>query len=335
MELPWRPKPSVDRREVYRAAVEAHRHGINVLPIPGDGSKRPLIKWEVYQRERVTLSDLERWFLFTHRYPGLAFVTGAISRGLELLDFDDEVVYQAWRAQMRRQKMAHLAERIAQGYLEASPSGLHLLYRCRRVEGNQKLAGRLIGATGRKTLIETRGEGGLVVVAPSGDGVHPSGKPYRLLQGGTATIQMITASERQSLLDAARALDELPPQEFRDGGVRQRERSYRRLDGIKGLRPGDLYNRYASWEEVLVPHGWRLLYMQGDEGYWTKNVHVHATTNYRGSNLLYVFSTTTPFDPERGYSKFAAYTLLNYGRLDEHAFAAAARDLVAQGYGRE
>jgi putative DNA primase/helicase len=335
MELPWRQKPSVDRRDIYRTAVEAHRHGINVLPISGDGSKRPAVKWEVYQHERITLSDLERWFLFTHRYPGLAFVTGAISGGLGLLDFDDEAIYQAWRAQMRQQGMAHLSERIAQGYLEASPSGRHLLYRCRTVDGNRKLAGRLIGAT-RRTLIETRGEGGLVVVAPSGEGVHPSGKSYRLLQGGAATIQMITAPERQALLKAACALDELSPQiRDRDGGVRQKERSERRREDLKGLRPGDFYNRYASWEEVLAPHGWRLLYMQGDEGYWTKNAHVHATTNYKGSDLLYVFSTSTPFEPERGYSKFAAYTLLNYGGLDEHAFVAAARDLAAQGYSRE
>lgn len=57
---------------------------------------------------------------------------------------------------------------------------------------------------------------------------------------------------------------------------------------------------------------------------------ISATTNYAGSGLLYVFSTNAaPFEAERAYSKFAAYTLLNHGG----EFVAAARALAAQGYG--
>src|SRR5438045_3443500 len=89
--------PGLDHRTVYRAAAEAVRYGINVLPIPGDGSKRPPMKWERYQHERVVLRDLERWFLSTQGYPGMAFVTGAISQNLEVLDFDTREVYESWR----------------------------------------------------------------------------------------------------------------------------------------------------------------------------------------------------------------------------------------------
>ena len=46
--------------------------------------------------------------------------------------------------------------------------------------------------------------------------------------------------------------------------------------------------------------------------------------------MLYVFSTSTPFEPERGYSKFSAYTLLEHG----NDYAAAARELVSKGYGK-
>src|SRR5205823_2198294 len=54
-----------------------------------------------------------------------------------------------------------------------------------------------------------------------------------------------------------------------------------------------------------------------------------ATTNHGGYDLLYVFSTSTVFDAERGYSKFAAYTIL------DHAgdFRAAAAELGRRGYG--
>ncbi len=54
---------------------------------------------------------------------------------------------------------------------------------------------------------------------------------------------------------------------------------------------------------------------------------ISATTNWDGSDLLYVFSTSTLFEPKRGYSKFAAYALLNFGG----DFRAAARDLANHG----
>jgi hypothetical protein len=54
-----------------------------------------------------------------------------------------------------------------------------------------------------------------------------------------------------------------------------------------------------------------------------------ATTNYRGLDYLYVFSVATVFEPEKAYSKFAAYTILEHGG----DFSAAARTLAAQGYG--
>jgi hypothetical protein len=54
----------------------------------------------------------------------------------------------------------------------------------------------------------------------------------------------------------------------------------------------------------------------------------NATTNYEGSDLLYVFSTSTTFEPRVGISKFAAYTF-----LEHHGdFLQATKALVAQGY---
>lgn len=44
--------------------------------------------------------------------------------------------------------------------------------------------------------------------------------------------------------------------------------------------------------------------------------------------MLYVFSTSTEFEIERGYSKFAAFALLNFN--DD--YEAAARDLAARGF---
>src|SRR5207248_4509818 len=104
------------------------------------------------------------------------------------------------------------------------------------------------------------------------------------------------------------------------------------LAGGDDLRPGDLFNRVASWEEILIPYGWELVRRVADKGEWRRpgkqGPGISATTNWNGSDLLYVFSTSTLFEPERGYSKFSAYALLNFGG----DFVAAARALAAQGY---
>ena len=100
----------------------------------------------------------------------------------------------------------------------------------------------------------------------------------------------------------------------------------------RGSRPGDIFNQRASWQEVLEPHGWELVRVVGEEGHWRKpgkeGPGISATTNFDGSDLLYVFSTSTCFEPQRGYTKFGAYAVLNHGE----DFSAAARELASNGY---
>lgn len=99
-----------------------------------------------------------------------------------------------------------------------------------------------------------------------------------------------------------------------------------------GQRPGDLFNQRATWEDVLLPHGWELVRYVGTEGHWRrpgkKGPGISATTNYGDHDLLYVFSTSTIFEAEQGYTKFTAYTLLNHNG----DYSASARELAEQGY---
>ena len=104
-----------------------------------------------------------------------------------------------------------------------------------------------------------------------------------------------------------------------------------------GDRPGDHYNRRASWDDILGPAGWRCVGRSTSKAYWRrpgKDYGWSATTGYCHSDLrgdlLYVFSTSaTPFEAEQAYSKFEAYTLLRHGG-DYHAAADA---LLDEGYG--
>ena len=314
------------RSPIYHTARRAFASGISVVPIRTDGTKQPALSgWREYQRRLASEIELNHWFGSTDQ--GLALVTGAVSGNLEALDFDCHQTFEAWLRRVQRDAaLCALYNHLAWGYLEATPAGgRHLLYRCDRIEGNQKLAARLAGNK-RQTLIETRGEGGLIIIAPSCGRVHPSGKPYLLLQGGVSSICTITADLRALLFSVAREFDEIPA--VHPPAARKPSRSGASSDS---LRPGDLFNQQASWEEVLSPHDWQLVRYVGDKGEWRRpgksGPGISATTNWDGSDLLYVFSTSTLFEPERGYSKFAAYALLNFGG----DFRAAARHLVNHG----
>lgn len=323
------PRRSPSRSYIHHTVLQADAAGINVVPIRTDGTKQPaLAGWREYQKRRASAIELERWF--SGAEPGVAFIAGTVSGNLEALDFDCRDTFEAWLSLVQRDSvLSALYEHLSWGYLEATPAGgRHLLYRCDVIEGNQKLASRPNGDR-RKTLIETRGEGGLIIVAPSRGKVHPSGKPYVLLRGGVSSIRTITAHQRGLLFAAARTFDKMPPIDFSSIPPRQ---PLRLESGVDSPRPGDLFNQQASWEEVLIPHGWQLVRTSDGEGYWRRpgkrGPGISATTNHNGHDLLYVFSTSTVFEVEKGYTKFSAYALLNHNRN----FTAAARELVESGY---
>jgi putative DNA primase/helicase len=134
------------------------------------------------------------------------------------------------------------AERIEAGYLEQSPSGgFHWLYRCPEISGNIKLARRPKAPDEMndpedkiKVLIETRGEGGYIVVAPSHGRVHPSGKRYVLLRGNFETIAAINIEERESLFELARTFDLMPKPQAKEPAAKS--------SGKAEGRPGDDFN---------------------------------------------------------------------------------------------
>src|SRR5690606_14476624 len=125
----------------------------------------------------------------------------AISGNLEMLEFEGRAVADGLVAGLAdiadASGLGDLWRRVTAGYTESSPTGgTHILYRVSGpVAGNTKLA-RRPGPHGPEVLAETRGEGGYVIVAPSGGRTHPSGKPWNLLVGGIDSIATITPEER-------------------------------------------------------------------------------------------------------------------------------------------
>lgn len=343
------------------AALAWHAAGASVVRVATDGTKRPYGAWAQYQKQRAAEKQVAAWY--RDGYPGLGLVTGAISGGLEMFEFEgravDEGLVKEFTEIAHASGLGELWQRITAGYLERTPSGgLHVLYRVTGapVPGNTKLARRparddelidderkiLADKPGKvfvRELVETRGEGGFVVIAPSHGPVHDTGRPYDLLAGGPDSVAVITADEHQALHTLARMLDTMPgpaqaaaPAGTTDPAQEAFFRSGTADDGA--LKPGDDYEARTDWADILRPHGWTLLGARGRTRYWRRpgkdGPGISATTGHADDrDRLFVFSSSTEFDTERPYTKFGAYAVLEHG--GNHS--SAARELRRRGYG--
>ncbi|WP_172384774.1 phage/plasmid primase, P4 family [Streptomyces sp. MNP-20] len=342
-------------QDTLNAALAWHTAGASVVRACTTGSKAPLGQWKPYQEERPDESLLHAWFDGGH--PGLGVVLGEVSGGLEMIEFEGRAVDEGLPAEfgeiVEASGLGDVWDAIKRGYCERTPSGgYHLIYRVTGgpVLGNTKLARRpataaeLEAAPGARVqvLIETRGQGGFVVTAPSHGPVHPSGRPWELLAGGPGHIATIDVGERDALFAVARMLDEMPQADQTPAlAAAPADEADAFLFGTVpasavdsgGLSPLDDFEQRTAWADILKPHGWQLLFTSGHTSYWRrpgKNVGVSATTGRDAArDRLFVFSSSTEFEQETPYTKPGAYALLEHG--GDHS--AAARELRRRGYG--
>lgn len=114
----------------------------------------------------------------------------------------------------------------------------------------------------------------------------------------------------------------------------ENERPVAYANGDTNVRPGDDFNIRADWRSILLPHGWEWVFPRGQTWHLRrpgKREGTSATIGHSndGYERLYVFTSSTEFEPNVPYTKFAAYALLEH-RGD---YAAASRALRAQGFG--
>lgn len=293
--------------------------GLSVLPAKLKQKCPSLRGWKAYQSRLPSRAEVEAWFANPH--DALCIVAGHVSGNAEMIDFDaGGALFGKW-CELVQDQSADLFERLV---IERTQSGgVHVWYRCAGpVSGNMKLAQRA-GDNGRpQTLIETRGEGGLALCAPT--------PGYRLMQGTLLAMPVLTPAEREILLQAAWSLNEYVPTVV-DGPKNGHSSAY--VGPGPGLpttaRPGDDFNARGDVRGLLEAHGW-VLVREGENEHWRrpgKDTGISAT---RKGGVFYVFSSNAePFEAHKGYSPFATYAMLEHGG----DFAAAANALRTQGFG--
>lgn len=330
---------------VLDAALQYEKAGRSVIYVEPK-TKYPVGQsWTQYQTTAATPDELRAWFQDTLR--GLCLVTGKVSGwigpdgtvySLEMLDFDEPGLYEEFCEQAHKLGLSELIERLP---LETTPcGGAHTGWFCATIEGSLTLAKQ--DATAEelaenptkkmKIRIETRGEGGMCVVAPTPPRIHPKTpeRGYDMVRGSWASIPTITPEERDWLFNIARS--------YRTATIE--EGPTKKLDPGENdtSTPGGDYNAQATpekWKALLEKHDWTLLYLRRDGvQIWQRPGKKRreggsATLGKTGAGL-YVFSTNAdPIAGRRYYSLFSAYTKLEHG--DD--VKAAARALGKEGYG--
>ena len=312
-------------------AFEYLSAGLCVLPaIPKE--KRPSIgSWKSWTERLPNEYEIKAWF--GNHPDGLCIVSGGVSGNLECIDFDNHgELFEAWKSRVNPSLFSRLV-------IERTPSGgYHALYRSSgAVSGNLKLARGNRGSK-VKTLIETRGENGLFLCAPT--------PGYDLVQGRLSELPVLTHEERESLLNAAYELNEVQdaPKNAAhglscagSGGCAEKAAGGHTGANLGdcgdfATRPGDDFCRRGEIRPILEAHGWEKIGVKQDGNeLWRrpgKSAGGHSAT-FDG-NVFYVFSSNAdPFESERGYSLFQVYAILECGG----DFTQAARELLGKGFG--
>lgn len=299
-------------QSTFEFAQAAIAQGISVIPILSDGSKQPAISlgWKKYRTELATLQDLKFWFL-EKGY----FIALVCDEDLECLDFDSRDAYAEF-SERANVECKDLFDKIKNGYESKSPRGTHLFYKVIGKSKTQKLA----RSEDNKVKIETRGNGSYIIEAPS--------KGYELLSGGIDKIVILSDDEHQEILELCKKFDCVVDKPNFHQIADRAFSSFEEKD-----RPGDFFMKAVSWNEILEPQGWTELF-KTREGvtHWQRpnksKRGTSATTGHGESDGLYVFTSSTSFNPCSSYTKFGAYAHLHFN--DD--FKACARSLASEGF---
>ena len=234
-------------RNVARRYYDA---GLNVLPA-SKAQKRPVGSWKKWTKERP---DFDAVFRPGLNFDALCAVCGAVSGGLEIIDFDQKAA--------KFGEFAALIGDLSRYPVETTQSGgKHLAFRSDACGRNQKLASDPSG----NVWIETRGEGGICLIAPS--------QGYDLVSGDWLNVPTLDASERDRLLNAARSLNEVSltgtvPKTQKTASTPQNAASSS-LTGSESVADY-LRGNLQIVRDALTRFGWEFLRAEGDYEYWKR-----------------------------------------------------------------
>jgi hypothetical protein len=293
-------------------AKEYLKAQLSVIPTKED--KRPALPtWAPYQSQRLKEDEVDTLF---NTAKGIGIICGAISGNLEVIDVDtkhDETGY-LWEdlKTLLEDNLPDLYSSLV--IAQTKSGGYHIYYRCSSIAGNLKLSTKL----NREVLVETRGEGGYVIAPPT--------TGYKYIQGEPINIPTITPEEREIILSISRSFNEI--EEIKPKVYTTSATTY----NSTGLSPFEDYNQRGDVVGLLESKGWRVINERGQRINLLRPGQTDSKTsgNYHtGLKVLRVFSSSTIFNPDKGYSPAMVFSLLECNEDNKLAY----KRLLELGYG--
>jgi hypothetical protein len=278
-------------------------YGLSVIPTKNKICR--LSSWAPYQKDQASQDLAKGWD------GDVAIICGQVSGGLVCIDFDvkNGDKFSDWFSIIATNHQEILKRLV----IEQTPSlGFHVVFRTKEIIKNTKLACN----QDRKATIETRGEGGYFVAAPS--------ENYSICSGSFSHLEILSKEETELIINLCVSFNEYANKEIVDTKTV--------VNQVEGnITPFDDYDSKNNVTDILQPLGWRLCYTHNNIQYWRrpgKNEGISASWNYI-PNRFFVFTTSTQFENEHVYKASAVYTMVCHsGNYNE-----SAKTLYTNGYG--
>lgn len=239
-------------------------------------------------------------------------------------------------------------------YVEKTKSnGYHIVYKTNAPTGNQKLAKR--NATEEelkikpverlKCIIETRGKGGLLFVAPS--------ENYQAQNGSICNLPTVSDRVREKILNICRSFSEVETEtdvfDYEETQpIQKSERSAAKeayLPPVSPIgqsfsyltKPGDDYNNRTDLIQLLESYGWKVLGKSGINTRLNRPGAKHSkgvdgcVATINGKQVFKNFSSSEPFDVDKGYTASGVLCILAFSG----DWSATVRHLDSTGYGQK
>ena len=334
--------------ETIKKYIEA---GLSIMPaIKQTKAPDPMVgKWSRLKDRLPNQEELHKWFGNGKPPTAVAIIAGKVSQNLEILDFDYKGEQYKTFCETVLEERPELFHSLV--FQRTQNGGYHIFFRNKGpVAGNQKLSERRIYVDGPGEyeymgkkhqarqygdkwgyticLIETRGEGGYALCAPT-DG-------YELRKGCLTEIPTLEAEEREYLLRTAKSLTELHHQQGH-GQHTAAGNNGNGKDTSDGLAPWTDYNQKTNHLDLLVAAGWRLSGLNGHTSQGGATVGLMRPGKNKGTSGTVIdnqkfhcfTSGAAPFEPDKTYSAFEVYALLECAG----DFKEAGKRLKTQGFG--
>jgi len=292
-------------------------------------AKSPYTSWTAQQKKR--LNEKQLWDKMDYyNTSAVAIIAGEISGNLEIIDID--VKYKSGIDALLFKSIQSLYPAIYDKLrIHKSPSGgYHILYRIHnhQVPESVKIASRPTTqqeqdeqiARGAKrplkvaSYIETRGEGGYALAPPSmGYSIHKDNP-----------IPQLTWEERESLITLCKSYTEIVKITATPKLPKQQDEQY-------DTNPFEDYNNRIDICELLAEFDWCELREDHQFIWFTrpdKDDGVSASWN-KEKQIFYVFTSSTEFEPEKGYHPATILAILKFGGDKKKTY----RFLTDKGYG--